>query len=284
MENKLIQFFNDYWFATLLIIIGAFFARRLMMLFIERLIRRSMRSHRFKSEREEKLRADTLVEIMGAATGVGVWIVAAMLFLSEVGVQIAPLLAGAGVIGVALGFGAQSMVKDFLAGIFILSENQYRVGDVVQINGTTSGVVERFTLRQTVLRDLDGMVHHYPNGNIEFATNMTMEFANVNLDIGINYDTDLDHVEKVINQVGQKLAEDETWKEKIIVAPAFLRVNDFDESAIIIKITGKTVPMEQWAITGELRRRLKKAFDKESIEIPYKQVVIHKSASVKPHN
>jgi moderate conductance mechanosensitive channel len=279
METKLFDFFNDYWLTAVLIILGAFVARRLIMFFIERVIRRTMRSHRFKTEREERLRADTLVDIMGAVTAVGVWIIAALLFLSEIGVQIAPLLAGAGVIGVALGFGAQSMVKDFLAGMFILGENQYRIGDVVQINGTTAGVVERFTLRQTVLRDLDGMLHHYPNGNIDFATNMTMEFANVNLDVGVGYSTDIDHAEKVINQVGQQLADDEKWKNKIIVAPAFLRVDNFGESAIVLKITGKTIPMEQWAITGELRRRLKKAFDKEGIEIPFRQVVVHKPAS-----
>ena len=204
-----------------------------------------------------------------------------MLILSELGVDIGPLLAGAGIAGVALGFGAQSMVEDYLSGMFIILENQFRVGDVVRINNEDriSGVVEHITVRQTVLRDLDGMVHHIPNGEIKVATNMTMEYSSINLDVGVGYDTDIDKLEKLVNEVGIELLKDTDWKDKIIEAPKFERVDEFGDSAIIIKILGTTQPMEQWKVTGELRRRLKKAFDKNNIEIPFPQRTIHKAKS-----
>lgn len=278
MEEKIIQFFDTNWLAIVLVLIIALFIQKFAMAIVSRAVRRSVKAHHFASPKEEKQREDTLIGILRTALNVGIWILAGLLLLSEVGVEIGPLLAGAGVIGVALGFGAQSLVKDYLAGVFILAENQYRIGDVVQVNESVAGIVQNLTMRETVLRDLDGMVHHIPNGNINIATNMTMEFANVNLDVGVGYSSDLDQVEQVIEKVGQELAEDAAWKDKIIEAPKLLRVNDFADSAIIVKIIGKTVPMEQWAVTGELRKRLKIAFDKNQIEIPFNQVVIHKSA------
>lgn len=277
MESAFLQFISDNWIQVSLILLAAFLFQRFSFLFIERGIRRSVKNHHMASEAEEKQREDTLISISRTATHIGIWVIAIMLILTAVGVQIGPLMAGAGIIGVALGFGAQSLVKDFLAGTVILAENQYRIGDVVQVNQEIAGVVEHFTLRETVLRDLDGMVHHIPNGNIEIATNMTMEYANVNLDVGVGYDTDLDKLEQIINQVGLDLSKDELWEGRIIDPPAFLRVDEFAGSAIIVKITGKTLPMQQWAITGELRKRLKKAFDKNGIDIPFQQVVIHKT-------
>ena len=196
---------------------------------------------------------------------------------AELGINIAPLLAGAGIAGVALGFGAQSMVRDFLSGIFVITENQYRVGDVIRINNEVSGKVEKVTLRQTVLRDLDGMLHHIPNGEVRIATNMTMEFANVNLDIPISYESDIELVEDIVNKIGIELAADPEWQDDIFEAPKFLRIHDFAASAMIIKITGKTAPMMHWAVTGELRKRLKIGFDKNNITIPYPQQVIHQA-------
>ncbi len=247
------------------------------MVIIRRLVKRGIRPDKFKTAGEEKQREDTLVSVIGASVRVGLWIVAGLMLMGEFGVNIAPLLAGAGVFGVALGFGAQSLVKDFLSGIFIIVENQYRVGDVIEVNGTISGVVEHIDLRQTVLRDLDGRAHHIPNGFIDYATNMSMEFANVNLDIGVGYGTDLDKLELIINRVGSELANEEVWKDKITSAPQFLRVDAFADSAIVVKITGRTAPLKQWSVTGELRKRLKKAFDKEGIEIPFPQRVIHEA-------
>jgi len=274
MIETLINFAKEHAFNIFIILTVAYLLKRFAMLFIRRLIRRAIKPDSFKTEMDEKQREDTLVSTIGAGIRVTIWILTVLLLLAEVGIDIAPLLAGAGIAGVALGFGAQSMVKDFLAGIFILTENQYRVGDVIEINQTVSGQVEMVTLRATVLRDLDGMVHHIPNGEITIATNMTMEYANVNLDLGVGYSTDIDQLEKVINKVGQDLANDPEWKERIFEPPKFLRIDDFAESSIIVKIIGMTAPMQQWAVTGELRSRLKKAFDKDKIEIPFPQRVI----------
>lgn len=283
MELDINQFATDHLVPVILIILGGLVVWQFSLNIISNLVRNSIRPDKFKSHREEKLREDTLIGILNALLKIGVIIIVIMLILAEVGVEIGPLLAGAGVAGVALGFGAQSMVKDYLAGMFIILENQYRVGDVVRINNENgvAGIVERLTIRQTVLRDLDGMVHHIPNGEISIATNMTMEYANINLDVGVGYDTDLDKLEKVVNEVGQELLKDKDWREKIIEVPKFERVDEFADSAIIIKILGKTQPMEQWGVTGQLRKRLKKAFDKNGIEIPFPQRTIHQPKSKK---
>ncbi len=277
MIDSIVEFIKVHALNVSLILIVTILLRTFSIVLIQRIIRRTLRSNQFKTKRDEKQREDTLISTIKAGTRVIIWLLATLLLLSEFGVDIAPLIAGAGIAGVALGFGAQSMVKDFLAGLFILIENQYRVGDVIQINRDVSGTVEEVTLRTTVLRDLDGMVHHIPNGIIEIATNMTMEYANVNLDVGVGYDTDVDKLEKIVNEVGSELAKDETWENKIQTPPTFSRVTNFGDSAIVVKIVGRTEPSKQWAVAGELRRRLKKAFDKNNIEIPFPQMVVHQT-------
>lgn len=277
MEESLVNIVLINAFYTILIIAGAAFLHKLSMTTLRKLIRKAIKPENFKSQKEEKQREDTLYSTLNAAVRVIIWVMAVLILMAQYGINIGPLLAGAGIAGVALGFGAQSMVNDFLSGFFILVENHYRVGDVVEINQTVSGVVQLVTLRETVLRDLDGMVHHIPNGDITISTNMTMEYAGVNLDVGVGYDTDLEKLEKVINEVGSKLSEEEEWRDKIFEAPQFLRVDDFGDSAIVIKITGKTAPIKQWEVTGELRKRLKIAFDKNGIEIPFPQRVVHQA-------
>ena len=276
------NYIADHGFKIVLILLLSYFLRRFAMVFIKKFIHRAVKRDNFASDRDEQQREDTLVSTVRSVTRVAVIVITGLLLLEEVGINIAPLIAGAGIAGVALGFGSQSLVKDFIAGIFVLTENHYRVGDVVELNQTVSGVVERFSLRETVLRDLDGMVHHIPNGEVTIATNMTMDYANVNLDIGVGYDTDIDLLEKIVNEVGNELAADEDWKDSLIDPPQFLRVDNFADSAITVKITGKTVPMKQWAVTGELRRRLKKAFEKNNIEIPFPQRVMRTMPDVAP--
>jgi small conductance mechanosensitive channel len=153
-------------------------------------------------------------------------------------------------------------------------ENQYRVGDVVCL-GDTCGLVEDITPRITILRDLDGTVHHIPNGEITKASNLSKVFANVNINIGVSYSADLEKVISVINTVGKKLSSDPEWKENIIEPPQFLRVDDFADSAVVVKILGKTEPLKQWDVAGEFRKRIKLAFDKNNIEIPFPQRVVH---------
>ena len=199
-----------------------------------------------------------------------------MLIVQELGVDIGPLVAGASVIGVALGFGAQSLVKDFVSGLFIIMENQYRVGDVVDLAGE-SGTVQAITMRETILRNLDGHVVHIPNGSIEVARNMTMEFANIIMDLGVSYDSDITKVEKVINEVGEKMMEDEEWEALIIEQPKYQRVQNFGASEVVVRMKAKVSPGMQWRVAGELRKRIKVAFDKNKIEIPFPQRVVHQA-------
>ena len=176
-------------------------------------------------------------------------------------------------IGLAFGFGAQNMVRDVIAGFFILVENQYRKGDVIKIAGT-SGFVEEINLRRTVLRDLDGVVHVIPNGEITVASNLTMDFSRVNLNIPVAYDTNLDEAINVLNKVGKEIAKDKHFGKLITKTPEVLGVEKFSDSAIEIKFIGETKPIMQWDVAREIRKRVKIAFDKEKIEIPYPHMVI----------
>jgi len=242
---------------------------------IAKVIRRVVTSDPSLSAEEEVRREDTLIQIMSGTIKISTVVFVFLMILSEFGIDIAPLIAGAGVIGLAFGFGGQYLVKDVITGLFIILENQYRVGDVVKIAGI-AGLVEDISLRVTILRDLDGTVHHIPHGDVTTVSNMAKGFARVNMNIGISYNADVDKVKEIINRVGNELAEDPEFKEKIIDTPKYVRIDSFDDSSVSLKILGETKPLAQWEIAGELRIRLKRAFDKEGIEIPFPQMVIHK--------
>ncbi len=271
------------WFIThgvkiAAIILFAYILKRFSTLFIEKTVRAAVASNHFLSKDVEKKREDTLIRIFTGTFGILLWIVVGMMILQEAGIAIGPLLAAAGIAGLAFGFGGQYLIRDLISGLFIIMENQYRVGDVVCFD-KTCGLIEDITLRMTTLRDLDGTVHHVPHGEVTKVSNLTKYYARVNLNIGISYDSNLEKVIKVVNRVGKDLAQDKKWKDLIIKAPQFLRVDDFADSAIIIKILGETKPIKQWDVTGELRKRLKIAFDKENIEIPFPQRVIHQASA-----
>lgn len=277
--------FFDGWVTnnkeTIIIIVAVLIGATLVRVFggivINKAVRRAIKSTAHKSKREERQREDTISSIINGALTLLIWPMALIVVISQLGVDVAPLIAGAGILGLAVGFGAQSLVKDVINGLFIIAENQYGVGDVVQLNGDSIGVVERITLRITVLRDLDGIVFNVPNGTIDLTANYSKEKSGLNLNIGVSYDTDLEKAIRVINEVCDNLAKDKDWYEQIIEKPQFLRVDDFADSAVILKITGTTQPIKQWDVTGELRKRLKVAFDKEGIEIPFPQRVIHQA-------
>jgi small conductance mechanosensitive channel len=239
------------------------------------IVRRGVSRSKYKESKEgmEK-RTKTLLSIFRGVGRVLIVIIGIMMILDEVGLAITPVLAGFGIAGVALGFGAQYLIRDLIAGIFIVLENQYRVGDVVRV-ADISGLVEDVTLRKTVLRDLDGIIHHVPNGEIRAASNFTRHFARVNLNVSVGYGTDLDHAISVINRVGEELAEDEKWRKVIKSPPQVLRVDNLGDSGIDIKILGDVKPMEQWGVMGELRLRIKKAFDAEGIEIPWPHTKVY---------
>lgn len=174
-------------------------------------------------------------------------------------IDFSPLFASAGIVGIAVAFGSQTLVKDFITGLFIVSENQYRVGDVVEINGA-EGRVEQLGARSTVVRDFDGNVHYLPNGSIVHVVNKTMGYSRVNFTLSISSEADLDKAIKVINKIGKKMATEEAWKRMIIDAPQFDSVKNFSKSSIDISINGKVQPSDQWRVTAEMRRRILEAF------------------------
>src|SRR3990172_1275448 len=221
-----------------------------------------------KPREEIEQRVDTLTHVFTRSGTLLLLLLGFFTILPELGINIAPLLAGVGVVGIAVGFGAQSMVRDFLAGLFILMDNQYGKGDVVRI-ADISGLVEDVGLRRTVLRDLDGIVHYVPNGEIKVASNLTQEYWGVNLNVQVSYDEDLDDVTEVINRVGQEMAQDPQWADVLLTPPQVLRVDNLGDSGVELKVVGDTQPIRQWDVMGELRKRIKKAFDEEGIEIPY---------------
>jgi small conductance mechanosensitive channel len=225
-------------------------------------------------EEELQKRAQTLTRVLVATGQVFIILVAIFIILSEVGINIAPALAGVGVIGIAIGFGAQSLIKDIIAGLFIVMENQYRVGDVVNI-ADKEGLVVEINLRRTVLRDLDGIVHSVPNGEIRVASNLTKEWSRVNLNISVAYGTDLDRAIAVINRVCEEMAREPEWTHLILKTPQVLRVDNLGDSGIELKVLGDTKPIQQWAVMGEIRKRVKKAFDEEGIEIPWPHTKVY---------
>jgi small conductance mechanosensitive channel len=263
------QWFLEHGTRTLIILLAGFVLWYALRKFLSPIIQRSMAKPRRGESREGmKKRADTIQYVfMGLGKALIILLISFMI-LSELNVSIGPILAGFGIAGLAVGFGAQYLIRDLIAGVFILMENQYRVGDVARVADTV-GLVEDITLRKTVLRDLDGIVHHVPNGEIKVASNYTRHYSRVNLDVSVSYDTDLDHAIGVINRVGKELAEDPDWSWRIRNTPQVLRVNKLGDSGIDIKILGDVKPLEQWNIMGELRYRVKKAFDAEGIEIPW---------------
>ncbi|HUW71656.1 MAG TPA: mechanosensitive ion channel family protein [Candidatus Humimicrobiaceae bacterium] len=267
------------WFLSsgvkiLAILAAAFLITRFAVKIIERAITKEIKI-KDRTKDGAVRRQKTLIGIFNGALRVFVWLVVAMMVLSELGLNIGPILAGAGLLGVALGFGAQWMVRDFLAGMFIILENQYRVGDVVCLDDTC-GFVEDITLRKTVMRDLDGKEIHIPNGSFKMAANLTHGYSRAHMDIAVAYKEDLDKVIKVINKVGSQMAQEEPWKEYILKPIQVLGSgpDSFGDSAVIIKVLGETQPLRQWDTLREFRRRLKKTFDKEKIEIPFPQMSI----------
>jgi small conductance mechanosensitive channel len=253
---------------------------KLIHRFVDRIVRMAVIGDKYTTKEAEIKRENTLIEIFTWATRIIVWVTIFMMILQEFGIPIGPIIASAGIIGLAFGFGGQYLIRDLITGFFLILENQYRIGDFVYINGV-KGTVEKISLRLTTLRDSDGTVHYIPHGEITIVSNAAKDFANVNFDIGVAYDTDIDLLISVINEVGEELKRDKKFSKLITKTPTFLRIQDFADSAIMVKIQGETLALSQWEVTGELRRRLKIAFDKAGIEFPYPQLVVHEAPKSK---
>ncbi len=222
---------------------------------------------------EARKRAQTLGNTLRHTLLIVLAFIAILMILGELGIQLGPILATAGVGALAIGFGAQSLVRDVIGGFFIILENQYRIGDVIQVAGV-SGMVESLSLRRTVLRDLEGRVHTIPNGEIKIVSNLSKEWSRAVLDVGISYRENVDQVIEILSQIGEELLREEPFKNAILEPLQILGVEQFGESQIIIRMMIKTIPLKQWEIGRELRRRIKIRFDEKGIEIPFPHRVL----------
>ncbi len=256
----------------LLIIVVLFFIAFRIVKFLfrklkKKLIHKAEKNSEIDSDESIK-RINTLTSISHGTIRIILYVMFIMMILPKFGVNIAPVLASAGIIGLAIGFGAQELVRDYISGFFIILENQIRTSDVAIINGT-GGLVESINLRTVVLRDFSGTVHIFQNGKISSLANMTKEWSAMVFDIGVAYKEDIQKVMHIMQQVGEELKNDEEFKDIIIEPIEVFGLNDFGDSALVIKARLKTKPIQQWTVGREYRKRLKVAFDKNNIEIPF---------------
>ena len=262
-----------------LIVIVAFVMLRASRLFIHGIVKALMDREATEGTAQElsavelKKRMDTLDGLGGAVLRFFIIVIAGLMILRTFDLDIGPAIAGLGVVGVAVGFGAQNLVRDYLNGALILIENQFSKGDVIRVAGV-SGTVEDFSLRRTTLRDLDGVVHTVPNGEISVASNLTRVWARINQDVTVAYGTDIDKAIEVVGEVGKAMMADAAWKRRILEPPVVDRVAALAEYGVTLKILGTVRAPDQWAAAGELRKRLLSAFKANGIEIPRPQRVI----------
>lgn len=266
-------------FPVALIVVVAFVLLRASRLFVRGIVKALMDREATEGTAQElsavelKKRMDTLDSLGANVLQFFIVIIAGLMVLRSFGLDIGPAVAGLGVVGVALGFGAQNLVRDYLNGALILIENQFSKGDVIRVAGV-SGTVEDFSLRRTTLRDLDGVVHTVPNGEIAVASNLTRVWSRINLDVTVAYGTDIDRATDVVDDVGKAMAADPIWKRRVLEAPRVDRVAALGEYGVTLKILGTVRAPDQWAAAGELRKRLLAAFSEHGIEIPRPQRVI----------
>ena len=244
-----------------------------------RLIRKGEQDGEPPSESEK--RVNTIIRLIRQATMLMIWTTVGLVILKEFDVEIAPIIASAGIVGLAVGFGAQNLVRDVISGFFIILENQIRVGDVAIINGT-GGLVEKINFRTTVLRDLGGVVHVFPNGAITTTSNLTNEWSAYVFDIGVAYKENTDRVISVMKEVGRKMMQHERFGKLMLEEPEVFGVDKFADSSVVIKGRIRTKPIRQWDVGREYLRRIKLAFDEHGIEIPFPHRSIYFGENSKP--
>lgn len=228
---------------------------------------------------ENERRINTLVGIVHQVAKVIIWVTMSIILLNEFGLEIGPILASAGILGLAVGFGAQELVRDFISGFFILLEDHIRVGDVVNINGI-GGSVERIQLRTIILRDFSGTVHVFQNGKINSLANMSKVWSAAVLDIGVAYKENVDRVIELMKEVGEELANEPEYGEHMLEPMEVVGVDSLGESSVNLRVRIKTKPMQQWRIGREYRKRIKHKFDKEGVEIPFPQRTLHLTGDI----
>ena len=271
--EAIVKWLTSSGLKVILMLVGALVVVRLAT-FVTRRVEQAFEDNDPSTMNEREKQAATLGKVIRNITRILVWGIAVMMVLKELGIDIGPILAGVGLMGLAVGFGAQSLVKDFIAGMFVLIENQYNVGDVVQAAGA-SGLVEKITLRATTLRDYEGNVHIIPNGTIDVVTNKTRQWSRFVLDIGVAYKENVDEVMGVLKEIGDELAADSKFASMITAPLEVLGVQDFADSAVIIRVMFTTQPVKQWTVGREFRRRVKNTFDAKGIEIPFPHTTIY---------
>ncbi|MEO7229488.1 MAG: mechanosensitive ion channel family protein [Candidatus Limnocylindrales bacterium] len=277
--STILALVQEYVLPLLLIAIVAYVALRLARLFVRGIVNALLDREATEGTAQElsvvelKKRMDTLDQLGGSVLQFLIAAIAGLMIMSRLGLDIGPAVAGIGVIGIAVGFGAQSLVRDYLNGALILLENQYAKGDIIRAAGV-AGTVEDFTLRRTTLRDLDGVVHTVPNGEIKVASNLTRTWSRINQDVTVAYGTDIDRAIEVVDQVGREMADDPVWRRRVLEPPRVERVEALAEYGVTLKILGSVRASEQWAASGDFRKRLLAAFRANSIEIPRPQRVV----------
>ena len=270
IRESVIEWLLGHGTSIVITVVVAVLARVVAGAIVRRLFARWTKSQ----DSEMKKRSDTLSGLVANVVSTTIFVTAVVMVLSELGVDVGPVLAAAGIVGVAIGFGSQQLVQDVISGFFILLEDQVRVGDVIQTAGH-SGLVEKVTLRTIKLRDLSGNVHYVRNGRVDVVSNMTKDYSFYVFDIGVSYREDVDEVVEVIKHVDQQLREDAAFASDILEPIEVLGLDQFAESAVVIKARIKTKPIQQWRVGREFNRRLKIAFDARNIEIPFPHVTVY---------
>lgn len=270
------------WLRTIIVVAGILASTFVLNVVLRKLITAFVGRFRTNGRmpREQAKRVQTLSLVMRAAVTTLLWLIGIMLALSETGLNIGPLLATAGIGGIAIGFGAQNVVRDFLAGVFVLLEEQYNVGDVVDIAGV-SGKVEKITLRTTTLRDIEGRVHVVPNGEIAVSTNHTKGYSRHLIDLPVPYDEDIDRVTETVKEIAGKMQKDPAYTGKILGPIQVLGVEAYGSSSVTLRAYVDTIAGEQWNVGRELRKRLKQAYTDERISSPYpRQIMVTRPGPV----
>jgi moderate conductance mechanosensitive channel len=289
--NILQQFFIGFSWETIIktglrltiILVIAWIGMKLLQKFLKRLETRLLKKGRQEGEpaSESEKRVETIIRLLKQGAMLALWLTASLVILKELGVDVAPIIASAGIVGLAVGFGAQNLVRDIISGFFIILENQIRVGDVATINGT-GGLVEEINFRTIVLRDLSGTVHIFPTGTITTLSNLTNEWSAYILEIGVAYKEDTDKVIEILKEVGAAMMQDDEYGPLMLQEPEIFGVDKFGDSAVIIKGRIKTKPVRQWMVGREYLRRLKYAFDENGIEIPFPHRTVYYGEASKP--
>lgn len=274
--HSTVEWLGAHLFNIIVIIFLAWLASRYGGPLLSRLFHRTIRADLYPSKSDRIKRIETIESLTQAILKVVIFVMAVAMVVSEIGIDTTPLIASAGVLGVALGFGAQSLIKDFTSGMFIIIDNQYRVGDYVKLNDI-GGTVEAITIRTTVLRGLDGTQYHIPNGSITTTANVTMNFSGFEENIVFDHDIDIEKLILTLNRVGTDMAKDPTWASFIKEPPRFARIVGFDLNGIKVKVLGRTTANESWDVKSEFYKRLVPALRKANIHSPINKIKIAKT-------